>query len=253
MSLDLASLAGQRPTSPRCLVSMWRILARSAKLVSCGRHCIARLFWVSLTLCTADLIAPRRQLESLLGVEALTRRLPRHAAGLADRGQGGAETVATATSIRPWCALAATQSVGENLRWYRTERLMSLRMPAHSDVRPTVLVVAAMLVWPPCFAYADTRNPVVVIVPQVRLPSQQPPAFPRQPAQQWSPPPAMGLTPGVRSPAALCYAGTAVCPLERPELVGKGCTCNTASGLRVGRALIPPVRDPAGKPERTDP
>jgi hypothetical protein len=134
--------------------------------------------------------------------------------------------------------------------WFRTEHCMSLCMIA--GVRLCALVSAAMMAWPPCFADADPRNPVVVIVPQVRLPSQQPLHVPTQPALQWAPPPAMGLTPGPRSPAPRCYAGTTVCPLERPEQVGKGCSCNTASGVRTGRALIPPVRDAAGHPGRTD-
>jgi hypothetical protein len=130
-----------------------------------------------------------------------------------------------------------------------TPRVKAVRSwPARSGVRLCKLVVAAMMMaWPSCFADADPRNPVVVIVPQVRLPSQQPPHFPTQPALQWAPPPAVGLTPGLRSPAPRCYAGTTVCPLERPELLGKGCTCNTASGLRTGRALIPPVHDAAGR------
>jgi len=50
-------------------------------------------------------------------------------------------------------------------------------------------------------------------------------------AMQWAPPPAMGLTPGLRSPTALCYAGANVCPLTQPEHIGEPCTCGTGGPL----------------------
>jgi hypothetical protein len=116
-------------------------------------------------------------------------------------------------------------------------------MPAHPWVRHCTLVAVAMMVWPPRFADAGPPNPVVVILPPARPPSSQARTFPAQPALQWAPPPAMGLTPGTRSPAPRCYAGPTICPLARlrgfagfsvrhplpiNELAGKVCT--TAGG-----------------------
>jgi hypothetical protein len=124
-------------------------------------------------------------------------------------------------------------------------------MPAHPWVRLCTLVAVAMMAWPPRFADAGPPNPVVVILPPARPPSSQARTFPAQPALQWAPPPAMGLTPGTRSPAPRCYAGPTICPLDRPEQLGKGCTYNTGNGVKTGRALIPPTHDIAGDPERT--
>ena len=110
-------------------------------------------------------------------------------------------------------------------------------------VRLCVFGVAAMTSWP-LSANPDAGRVIVVIVPPARQPSPPPPpSFPLQPPLQWAPPPALGLTPGRRSPTALCYAGTYVCPLTQPEQVGEPCLCGPPSDLLQGRALIPPSRE----------
>ena len=58
--------------------------------------------------------------------------------------------------------------------------------------------------------------------------------FPAQPPLQWAPPPAMGLTPGLRSPTARCYAGADVCPLAQPEHVGASAHAAQRPALRKG-------------------
>src|ERR1700761_7616698 len=113
-------------------------------------------------------------------------------------------------------------------------------------VRVRMLVAGAMVSWS-CSTAADTRPPIVVIMPPLRPPNPPPPAFSAQPALQWASPPAMGLTPGVRPPTALCYADAHVCPLAQPERVGEPCTCGAAHGGTLGRALIPPSHDVAGR------
>ena len=122
----------------------------------------------------------------------------------------------------------------------RPERRMSKPHPSSRlhvlrfCMRLCMLTVAGMASWP--FSVdADTGRPppLVVIVPPVRPPSPPERAVPAQPALQWAPPPAMGLTPGLRSPTALCYAGANVCPLTQPEHIGEPCTCGsrrTSSG-----------------------
>jgi hypothetical protein len=120
-------------------------------------------------------------------------------------------------------------------------------------VRVRMLVAGAMVSWA-CSAAADTRPPVVVIMPPPRPSSPPPAAFSAQPALQWAPRPAVGLTPGVRSPTPLCYADAHVCPLAQPEHVGESCICGAVPGGTVGRALIPPSHDVAGRPSgSTDP
>jgi hypothetical protein len=111
-------------------------------------------------------------------------------------------------------------------------------------LRFCMLAVAGMASWP--FSVdADTHRPFVVIVPPVRPPSPPERAVPAQPALQWAPPPAIGLTPGLRSPTALCYAGANVCRLTQPEHIGEPSTCGTGGPL-VGRTLIPPSHDISG-------
>jgi hypothetical protein len=99
---------------------------------------------------------------------------------------------------------------------------------------------------------ADTGRPLVVIVPPVRPPSPPKRAVPAQPALQWAPPLAMGLTPGLRSPTARCYAGSNVCPLTQPEHIGESCTCGTEDRPLPGRALIPPSHDISSILRRTN-
>ena len=123
---------------------------------------------------------------------------------------------------------------------------MSLCISPRFRVRVGLLIAAAMVSWP-FSAGADTEHLVVVIVPSFRPASPMPPAFSSQPPLQWAPPPAMGLTPGLRSPTARCYAGANVCPLAQPEHVGASCSCGTAAGTTEGRALIPPSHDIAGR------
>ena len=94
---------------------------------------------------------------------------------------------------------------------------MSLRIARWHWVRICMLIAAATASWP-VLAGADTGHVVVVIVPSFRPESPPPPRFPAQPPLQWAPPPAMGLTPGLRPPTARCYAGANVCPLAQPEL-----------------------------------
>ena len=130
---------------------------------------------------------------------------------------------------------------------HRSSRLHVLRF----SIRLCMLTVAAMASWP--FSVdADTKRPFVVIVPPMRPPSPAERAVPAQPALQWAPPPAMGLTPGLRSPTALCYAGANVCPLTQPEHIGGACTCGTAGGPIPGRALIPPSYDISSILRRTN-
>jgi hypothetical protein len=120
-------------------------------------------------------------------------------------------------------------------------------------MRLCMLTVAAMVSWP--FSVdADTGRPppIVVIVPPVRPPSPPERAIPAQPALQWAPPVAAGLMPGLRSPTALCYAGANVCPLTQPGHIGESCTCGTADGPLLGRALIPASHDISGILRRTN-
>ena len=112
----------------------------------------------------------------------------------------------------------------------------------------SMLGVVAVTSWP-LSADADARHLFVVIMPPARQPSPPPPpSFSSQAPLQWAPPLSLGLTPGRRSPTALCYADTYVCPLTQPERVGETCTCGTPSGLLQGRALIPPSRDIGAQP-----
>ena len=124
---------------------------------------------------------------------------------------------------------------------------MSLRIARWHWVRICMLIAAATASWP-VFAGADTGHVVVVIVPSFRPESPPPPRFPAQPPLQWAPPPAMGLTPGLRPPTARCYAGANVCPLAQPEQAGAYCSCDATEG----RALIPPSHDVTGRPLRTN-
>jgi hypothetical protein len=117
-------------------------------------------------------------------------------------------------------------------------------------MRLCMLTAAGTASWP-VSVDADTVRPFVVIVPPVRPPSPPERAVPAQPALQWAPPPAMGLTPGLRSPTALCYAGANVCPLMQPDQIGEPCTCGTGGPL-LGRALIPPSHDISGMLRHTD-
>jgi hypothetical protein len=111
-----------------------------------------------------------------------------------------------------------------------------------SCIRLCMLTATAMTSWLSPVD-ADTGRPLVVIVPPVRPPSPPERAVPAQPALQWAPPLAMGLTPGLRSPTARCYAGPNVCPLTQPEHIGESCTCGMEGRPLPGRALIPPSRD----------
>jgi len=110
-------------------------------------------------------------------------------------------------------------------------------------VRVCVLVAATMLSWP-LSATAETGHSFVVIVPSFRPPNPPPPSALAQPAWQWAPPPPLGLTPGIPSPAARCYARTDVCPLTPAGNIGQSCNCGTTTG----RALIPPSHDILGRP-----
>jgi hypothetical protein len=92
----------------------------------------------------------------------------------------------------------------------------------------------------------------VFFVPSVRAPDPPPATYSAQPALQWAPPPARGFQPGHRSPVARCYAGVNVCPLQQPDQVGQSCTCTSAGGRVLGRALIPPSHDVSGGALRTD-
>src|ERR1700722_18412426 len=124
---------------------------------------------------------------------------------------------------------------------------MSLCISPRFWVRVRMLVAAAMASWP-LSAGADTEHVVVVVIPTFRSASPPPPEFPTQPALQWAPPSAIGLTPGLRTPPARCYAGANVCPLAQPGHVGASCSCGTAAGATEGRALIPPSHDITGRP-----
>ena len=118
-------------------------------------------------------------------------------------------------------------------------------------IRLCMLTAAAMASWP--FSVdADTGRSFVVIMPPVRPPSPPERAVPPQPPLQWAPPPAMGLTPGLRSPKALCYAGANVCPLTQPEHIGESCTCGIEGRTLPGRALIPPSHDISSILRRTN-
>ena len=117
------------------------------------------------------------------------------------------------------------------------------RMFSNLWVRVCVLVAPTMLSWP-LSATADTGHSFVVIVPSFRPPNPPPPAFPAQPAWQWAPTPPLGLTPGIPSPTARCYARTDVCPLTQADNIGQSCTCGTTTG----HALIPPSHDISGRP-----
>ncbi len=125
-------------------------------------------------------------------------------------------------------------------------------------VRLGILVAAAM-VPPPVSAHDRT---FVVIVPAPPRPSPPPPRiFSPQPPLQWMPPPALGLTPGIPSPTARCYAGRYVCTAAQPEHLGERCTCATSRGPVTGQILIPPSRphpapgnksdEPAARPVRS--
>ena len=118
-------------------------------------------------------------------------------------------------------------------------------------IRLCMLTAAAMASWLSSVD-ADTGRPLVVIVPPVRPPSPPERTVPAQPALQWAPPLAMGLTPGLRSPTARCYAGSNVCPLTRPEHIGESCICGTTGAPLLGRALIPPSHDIFGMQRRTN-
>ena len=109
-------------------------------------------------------------------------------------------------------------------------------------IRLCILTAAAMASWLSPVD-ADTGRPLVVIVPPARPPSPPERTVPAQPALQWAPPLAMGLTPGLRSPTARCYAGPNVCPLTQPEHIGESCTCGMEGRPLPGRALIPPSHD----------
>src|SRR6476646_708194 len=100
------------------------------------------------------------------------------------------------------------------------------------------MVIAAALVSLSAVS-ADAGQLFVVIVPLPRPPDPPPVIIPAPPLQ-WAPPPTIGLTPGVPSPAARCYAGPHVCQLERTERVGEGCTCDTPSGH--DRACLDPTK-----------
>ena len=128
---------------------------------------------------------------------------------------------------------------------------MSLCVARWRWVRIRLLTTAAAVSWP-VFAGADTGHVAVVIVPSFRPAGPPPPRFPAQPPLQWAPPPEMGLTPGLRSPSARCYAGANVCPLAQPEHVGASCSCGTTTGPTAGRALIPPSHDITGRAFRTN-
>jgi hypothetical protein len=140
----------------------------------------------------------------------------------------------------------------------RPERCMSKPHPnsrlhvLRFCMRLCTLTVAVMASWPfPVDADTGRPLPLVVIMPPVRPPSPPELAVPAQPALQWAPPPAMGLTPGLRSPTALCYAGADVCPLTQPEHIGKPCTWGTGGPL-LGRTLIPPSHDISGPLRHTN-
>jgi hypothetical protein len=111
-------------------------------------------------------------------------------------------------------------------------------------MRFCMLTAVGMVSWP-CSVDADTGRSFVVIMPPMRPPSPPERAVPAQPTLQSAPPAAMGLTPGLRSPTALCYAGANVCPLTQPEHIGEPCTCGTGGPL-LGRTLIPPSHDISG-------
>ena len=137
-------------------------------------------------------------------------------------------------------------------RTKRPERRVSKPHPSSClHVLRFCMLGAAMVSWP--FSVdADTGRPFVVIVPPVRPPSPPERAIPAQPAFQWAPPFAMGLTPGLRSPTARCYAGANVCPLMQPEHIGESCTCGIEGRPLPGRALIPPSHDISSMLRRTD-
>src|SRR5580692_4232783 len=118
-------------------------------------------------------------------------------------------------------------------------------------VRVCVLIAATMLSWPLSATaetghsfVVDTGHSFVVIVPSFRSPNPRPRAVPAQPAWEWAPTPPLGLTPGIPSPAARCYARTDVCPLTQAGNIGQACTCGTTTG----HALIPPSHDISGRP-----
>src|SRR5689334_3899316 len=114
-----------------------------------------------------------------------------------------------------------------------------------------LLLTAMAVVLQLSHATADDGHVFIVIVPQP-LP-QPPPQAPSsvQPPLQWAPPLARGATPGVRSPTALCYVGTYVCPLQNPDRPGEPCSCDATGAARLGRALIPPSHDISGRPLQT--
>jgi hypothetical protein len=118
-------------------------------------------------------------------------------------------------------------------------------------IRLCMLTGAALVSWPFSVG-ADIGRPFVVIVPPVRPPSPPERTVPAQPALQWAPPLAMGLTPGLRSPTARCYAGANVCPLTQPEHIGESCTCGIEGRPLPGRALIPPSHDISSILRRTN-
>ncbi len=120
-------------------------------------------------------------------------------------------------------------------------------MPRTSCIRCCLLIVAAVVLQPDR-GIADNRHFFVVITPPPRPQPSPQPSFPVQPPLQWAPPLALGRTPGVRSPTARCYAGTQVCPLPDPGRVGEPCSCATEGATQLGRALIPPSYDIAGRP-----
>ena len=114
------------------------------------------------------------------------------------------------------------------------------------------LLLAAVLILEPNRVFADREHVIVIISPPFRASSQPQPIFLPQPPLQWAPPVALGLTPGIRSPTARCYAELEVCPLADPQGIGEPCTCVTAGATQRGRGLIPPSRDFAGRQLKTD-
>jgi len=108
-----------------------------------------------------------------------------------------------------------------------------------------LLMLIAVAVFRPDVAVSDSRHIFVVISPPPRPQSAPAQSFPTQPPLQWAPFLPLGAIPGRRSPAARCYADGHDCPLERSDRVGESCTCG---GAVLGRALIPPSHDTAGRP-----
>jgi hypothetical protein len=106
---------------------------------------------------------------------------------------------------------------------------MSLLMAPWLWVRLCMLIGAAMASWP-VSGGADTGHVVVVIVPSFRPASPPPQRFRAQAPLQWAPPPAMGLTPGQRSPAAIGRAS--------PAAVVRAChVASTAGAAEAGNTI----------------